>query len=961
MPRILDLVKIRPEVLAGELHGIIRLSDVLSPEKPDAFEKSPERVLSATYPSEAMRLLLHRLGLSLSDGDTDRKGNFIIAGGYGSGKSHLLLMLYHVLNSPEIATHWLQQHEIEFRPPEGADVVLMPMHQMRLPNGDTVRYLWEPIFHALGYEGFNHDGSNKPTSGHLHEAVAGRQVFLIIDEIERWYGPMPETERKKANEAFLQVLTEFCEDPANGMVAFVTLLRIEPAVADLLERPDRWPEDMTRAPDKREIVLHRLIESVDGEGAAEIASSYVDQYRGFEAHLTVPDFGAYREDMARCYPFHPETIDVVLERYSSVASRDEGSYQNSRGALALMAELLKSVSRDANAGDGPLANADLLLPGDVSIASPSVFARLSSLDAKLVEIAHRNLAESEEVPLADGIISTVLLHSLGEAGQERKPGAQLGDVLLGTVRPQGSTAGHVNPNTVLASMEKLDETAQNMHREENPSRWVFRADVNIQAQINRRAKTKKVRDQAPDKIRKTIEALVPGNVFVFPDADQEIPDHKDITIVVSTGYLESNDVLARVYAGKQFPNGLVVVSPRDRVNVMEHPSVLSLACRTIAANEILSEMLAVESPPDILRQVAKSQDLEKEIGGLYGRLLAPIHDPDTDGIEFRAYEVELRKGSIMQAVEERGTASSFEKSVMSSVRTRADSNQPPPTVGDIYDEFYRRRHYPKPVARNRADFLPVDGAIRKLVSLAKLEVIYGGGGKYEIGKDPGVPDKSWFISLPVHEVEFDVLKTVQGYLKARGTQGATVDQVRAHCREKAAGELPDVLVRDATIDTVIVDLVSQHQVETPHVREVPTPPLAGDLLVRCSADVIDGGGGGVGKKKQLYTIPHLPAGAAKNRIMTDIPKTDKLSEVAFSVTQKTTGKELVGQFGEVLGVQAEDIVEGTELSVEWDLKGTSVTNRDGLVSLLDRLPTQGGAQVSVSLKRESPKPSGGQE
>ena len=632
--------------------------------------------------------------------------------------------------------------------------------------------------------------------------------------------------------------------------------------------------------------------------------------------------------MARCYPFHPETIDVVLERYSSVASRDEGSYQNSRGALALMAELLKSVSRDANAGDGPLANADLLLPGDVSIASPSVFARLSSLDAKLVEIAHRNLAESEEVALADSIISTVLLHSLGEAGQERKPGAQLGDVLLGTVRPQGSTAGHVNPNTVLASMEKLDETAQNMHREENPSRWVFRADVNIQAQINRRAKTKKVRDQAPDKIRKTIEALVPGNVFVFPDADQEIPDHKDITIVVSTDYLESNEVLARVYAGKQFPNGLVVVSPRDRVNVMEHPSVLSLACRTIAANEILSEMLAVESPPDILRQVAKSQDLEKEIGGLYGRLLAPIHDPDTDGIEFRAYEVELRKGSIMQAVEERGTASSFEKSVMSSVRTRADSNQPPPTVGDIYDDFYRRRHYPKPVARGRADWAPVDGAIRKLVSLAKLEVIYGGGGKYDIGKDPGIPEKSWFVSLPQHEVEFDVLRALQGYLKARGMQGATVDQVRAHCREKAAEELPDVVVQDPTIDTVIVDLVSQHQVETPQMREVPTPPLAGDLLVRVSVDI--GGGGGGGDKKQLYTIPHLPAGAAKNRIMTDIPKTDKLSEVAFSVTQKTAGKELVGQFGEVLGVQAEDIAESTELLVEWDLKGTSVTNRDGL-------------------------------
>lgn len=947
---------IRREVLTGELHGIIRLSDVLAPEKPDAFEKDAERVLSATYPSEAMRTLLHRLGLSLSAGDSDRKGNFIIAGGYGSGKSHLLLTLYHILNSPQSARPWLEQHGFEFRPPNGADVVLMPMHQMRLPSGDTVRYLWEPVFNALGYDGFNHDGNNFPTPDHLREAVAGRQVFLIIDEIERWFGPIQEPARKSANETFLQNLTEFCEDPSNGIVAFISLLRIETRICDVLDRADRWPADMTRAPDKREIVLHRLIEAVGGEGAAAVASAYVEQYRSFESHLSIADFGAYRENMIRCYPFHPETIDVVLERYSSVASRDEGSYQNSRGALALMAELLKAVNQEDDAGASRLANADLLLPGDVSIASPPVFARLSSLDAKLVEIAHRNLAESEDVPLADAIISTVLLHSLGEAGQERKPGAQLGDVLLGTVRPQGSTAGDVNPNTVLASMEKLDETAQNMHREENPSRWVFRADANIQAQINRRAKTKKVRGQVRDRIRKAIETLVPGNVHIYPDPKEEIPDHKDLTIVISTDYLDGSDVLAKVYAGKTYPNGLVVVSPRDRINVMEHPTVLSLAQRNIAANEILVEMRAVEAPPAVLRQIADGQDLEKEIAGLYGRLLAPIHDPDTDAIGFRAYEVKLSKESIMFAVEERGTAHGFEQAVMSSVRSRAATNQPPPTVGDIYEDFYRRRHYPKPVARAKADWLPVDGAIRKLVRQGQLEVIYGGGGKYDIGRDPGPPDKSWFISLPQHPVEFDFPKAVLGYLKARGQLGATVDQIHDHCREKAVEELPDIVVEDATIDDTIIDLLAQHQLETPQVREVPTSSLSGDLLVRYRPD--DDGGNG---KLRSYSIPYLPAGAAKNRIMTDVKKTDKLRAVALSIAQKTTGEDLLSQFGGVLGVQAEDIGESTELSVQWELKDASVTNRDELLNLLDRLPTQGGTQVSVSLSTESPKPLGGEQ
>lgn len=958
MPSILDLVTIRPEVLSGELHGIIRLSDVLSPGKPDVFEKNPERVLSATYPSEAMRLLLHRLGLSLAEEDADRKGNYIIAGGYGSGKSHLLLTLYHILNSPQPATAWLEQHGIEFRPPDAAEVVLMPMHQMRLPGGDSVRYLWEPIFTALDYQGFVHDGNNFPTIEHLHEAVDGRRVFLIVDEIERWFGPIQEPARKSANETFLQNLTEFCEDPANGIVSFITLLRIEPRICDILDRADRWPEDMTRAPDKRQIVLHRLIESVEPAGAEAVAASYVEQYRSFESHLTIADFGAYREDMVRCYPFHPATIDVVLERYSSVASRDEGSYQNSRGALALMAELLKTVNRESASASGRLAKADLLLPGDVSIASPAVFARLSSLDAKLVEIAHRNLHESDEVRLADAIISTVLLHSLGEAGQERKPGAQLGDVLLGTVRPQDSAAGQVNPNAVLASLENLDETAQNMHREENPSRWVFRADVNIQAQINRRAKTKSVQERAPQRILDAIHSLVPGNAVVYPS--EEVPSHRDITIVISTEYIEGSDVLARVYADKQFPNGLIVVSPRDRIDVMEHPSVLSLAQRTIAANDILSEMLAVESPPDILRQVARSQDLEKELAGLYGRLLVPIHDADTDDIGFRAYEVELRKDAIMRAVEERGTEHGFEQAVMSSVRSRGQNNQPPPTVGDIYQDFYQRRHYPKPVARGKADWAPVDGAIRRLVRIGQLEVIYGGGGKYDCGKDPGQPERSWTVAIPPEEhlPAFDVPRAVVGYLKARGQQGASVGQVRAHCHEKAADEFPDAALEDATVDDTVIDLIAQHQLETPEVREVPNRPLPEALVVRYRVDEA----GTTGQEKhQTYTIPHLPAGAAKNRIMTDIRKTDKLSEVTFEITQRTNGKELVDCFGGVLGVQAQDIAEDTDLSVHWRLRETRVTNRDELVSLLDRLPREGDAQVAVSLKRESPRPQGDQQ
>lgn len=44
-----------------------------------------------------------------------------------------------------------------------------------------------------------------------------------------------------------------------------------------------------------------------------------------------------------CYPFHPATIASVFDRYSSVARKEETSYQNSRGALYLLAHLLQET------------------------------------------------------------------------------------------------------------------------------------------------------------------------------------------------------------------------------------------------------------------------------------------------------------------------------------------------------------------------------------------------------------------------------------------------------------------------------------------------------------------------------------------------------------------------------------------------------------------------------------------
>jgi len=319
MPCIKQLVTLRPEVVEGNLHGIISLYALLDKDS-TAFECAPRRVFQATYPSAALKRLLHRLQTSLSSCDADRKGNFVISGGYGSGKSHLLLTLHHVLADPDQACSWLAEHDIDFDPPQDAVVVLMPMTNLTQPNTDApVEYLWTPIFAALNYEDFHHTGNNFPTVVDLRKAIARRKVFLIMDEIERWFMPIRDRHQAEANISFLQNLTEFARDPDNGLFVFLTLLMLEPRIGNIVGRDDAFFEDLTQAADRRKVVLHRLVEAVDRPAAEEVVEAYLEQYRPVDAHVRIGDYNSYRQQMVECYPFHPQTIEVVFERYSSVA------------------------------------------------------------------------------------------------------------------------------------------------------------------------------------------------------------------------------------------------------------------------------------------------------------------------------------------------------------------------------------------------------------------------------------------------------------------------------------------------------------------------------------------------------------------------------------------------------------------------------------------------------------------
>jgi predicted ATPase len=104
-----QLLKPRPEVLSDQgIDGIIDLANLFSKKK-KALEKDAERFLALTYPTGDIRRVLEELDRRFNSEKTT-SGLFLFEGLKGTGKSHLLLLIYHLLQNREASREWLRKH-----------------------------------------------------------------------------------------------------------------------------------------------------------------------------------------------------------------------------------------------------------------------------------------------------------------------------------------------------------------------------------------------------------------------------------------------------------------------------------------------------------------------------------------------------------------------------------------------------------------------------------------------------------------------------------------------------------------------------------------------------------------------------------------------------------------------------------------------------------------------------------
>ena len=559
-----DLLTPRPEVLTDNgIQGIIDLANLnVQRKRRLPLEARPADFLSLTYPTADVRRVIERLGQRFS-GDNDVPGLFLFEGLKGSGKSHLLLLAYHLFASPNDAQEWLARHRIACSLPTDATVILNKFTDLPLES------IWDFIFERL--TGRRPEQTKvQPGLDEVKAVLGERRLVLIFDELEQGINVIGDPALKAQNIAFLQMLSEW-GNRSNQVTLFASIYSDRAEPGSTLKRVPAVRVQFSHAPDRARVVLHRLFSNYadfDSQSAAPVIESYLSLW---QRHMT-QEIERLRPEMIEAFPFSPDLLDVLLQRVPT-----RGGFQNLRGTLGFLANMVRLHH----------GTADLLTPAHALLSDRSVRALLSDLDAggDLINRARGNVEELQSrIPLAVETGSAVLLYSL--TGVAPREGATREELLRSVLRPG------VEINEVEQTLLAFQKYASYFHVQ--GGHYFFDPEENADAKVEFRSL--RVDDTLA---RERLRAIWKDDIFREPNSVvfTNVEDTKDACEAIEKDRLRYilaprrliADERHSLYHGLSVRNQVILLEPRDAAfNLDTNSDVMKWAKRLITAQGLIS-------------------------------------------------------------------------------------------------------------------------------------------------------------------------------------------------------------------------------------------------------------------------------------------------------------------------------------------------------------------------------------
>jgi len=532
---------------------------------------NPVVFFSKTYFTAGLKSVAKTVIKGLNGKEDSENRVISLQTGFGGGKTHTLISLYHICKWGKQAGKSAYADEL-FKHTgvpnfDNAKIAVFTNTTNDAANGRvtsdgiTINTIWGELAYQLGgkeaYSIIRKNDEQLIAPAGLFKQVLEKckPALILIDELADYC--VKASARKAGNSSladqtisFMQELTEAVAG-TNNCVAVITLPASPQEVGNtpeaqailnsLQKRVSRVGADTQPVADDEifEVIRRRLFEEVgDAATIQAVATKYADLYQEFWSELpNNANKTEYKEKIIKSYPFHPELIDIFRVRWAS-----HHDFQRTRGVLRLLASIISDLWKRQQS----------LVGGNLLIHSGQVnFANLDALSGQLKKLYGNgwdavitadvagsssnafkidgNKKEYGEWYLTQSITSIVLMTSFGSDGANK--GISVPEIKLHLLTPNG-----FNHNSVNGALDELESSAYYLYYAQSSGagkRYWFNTKPNINILINQAKADIKTEDVEAEILKRLKEKTSRVQLFnVLVDPSEDIPEQMKPTLVL---------------------------------------------------------------------------------------------------------------------------------------------------------------------------------------------------------------------------------------------------------------------------------------------------------------------------------------------------------------------------------------------------------------------------------------------
>ena len=523
---------------------------------------SPVSFFEQTYITPGLRKLIANTLRRLSA----RGGDPVIQTktGFGGGKTHSLIALYHLANDPiallNPSRHGSRRVSDEIRaimqnagvdpdaPIEAKVAVLDGTYLAetdsgRTPDGDPLNTLWGVMAYQLGgQEAYEIVGaaarSGAAPGGQQLDALfesVGPCVILVDelvayarnadgrDRIYTFIQNLTQSARRIPHVALVVTLPESAVE-AGGEIGEEVLARL----GNILGRIESlWePLEINEA---FEVVRRRLFDArIDEDERDSVCEAFSRMYsRNGREYPDEAREAAYLKRLKDCYPIHPEIFDRLYEDWAAIPR-----FQRTRGVLRMLATCISRLHLD---GD----RSPLIMPADLKLGNPALFSEFINI---LGERWRPVLTEADsDGSITDRLDASVARYrDVGGAARRTARAIALGSAPSGNIRGIDEKRIHlavVQPGQGVSDYNEARNrmTQQLYYLYSDEGRFYFHVEPNLNqiaadraGALDPEAVNDAIRAQMVEAVGRTLRA----DVAVFPRDSEDVSESDSVRLVI---------------------------------------------------------------------------------------------------------------------------------------------------------------------------------------------------------------------------------------------------------------------------------------------------------------------------------------------------------------------------------------------------------------------------------------------